>query len=84
MSSSPLIVMFYTASCGACRFAKPTFEAESRTRTAILDVRDASEVIDRFNLFAVPTFVAFDEDGVEKERYVGANKDALKDFLQRN
>lgn len=69
------IVDFWATWCGPCRMQAPileAFEAEMNgvVKVGKVDVDEESDIAARFNIFNIPTLIAF-KDGVEIARNVG-------------
>ena len=75
-SDLPLIVDFWAEWCGPCRMVAPVLEQiasenAGKVRLAKLNVDDAPDVAQRYDIMSIPTLVVF-QDGVMKKRIVGA------------
>ena len=69
------IVDFWATWCGPCRMQAPileAFEAEMNgvVKVGKVDVDEESEIATQYNIFNIPTLIAF-KDGVEIARNVG-------------
>ena len=69
------IVDFWATWCGPCRMQAPileAFEAEMNgvVKVGKVDVDEEGDIAARFNIFNIPTLIAF-KDGVEIARNVG-------------
>lgn len=79
-------VYYFTADwCQPCKKTKPIVEEINREQTQvhfqIIDIDDNSDLIKRFSVMAVPTFILF-EDGIEKNRIVGGqSREQLQEFI---
>lgn len=79
-------VYYFTADwCQPCKRTRPIVEDLNRNQTIagfqIIDVDDNPELVNNFNIRAVPTFILF-EEGIEKNRITGGKtKEQLEDFI---
>jgi thioredoxin 1 len=74
-ATQPVLVDFYSDSCGPCRMLAPTIEKIARQyegRAAIykVDVAQLSELARHYDVQGIPTVVFFDK-GKEVQRLVG-------------
>ena len=80
-------VYYFTAEwCQPCKKTRPIVEEMNREQTEIhfqiIDVDYNEELVQKFSIRAVPTFILF-EDGVEKGRITGAQTaEQLQQFAQ--
>ncbi|CAB4158079.1 TrxA Thiol-disulfide isomerase and thioredoxins [uncultured Caudovirales phage] len=79
-------VLYFTADwCNPCKKVKPIVEGinkDSITKFQIIDVDSEIELVKRFEIRSVPTFILMD-DGKEVARLIGAqNKESLLDFIK--
>lgn len=78
-------IYYFTAEwCQPCKKTKPIVEEMNREQTfvhfQIIDIDDNADLVERFSIRAVPTFILF-EDGLEKNRIVGGQtKEKLEKF----
>jgi len=84
-SGKKVLVDFYAPWCPPCEKAKEVVEELSKEVKDVeivkVDIDKNRELIDRFNLRAIPTFIRL-EGGSEKGRIVGfQSKDKLKEEL---
>lgn len=75
IASGVTVVDFWATWCGPCRMQAPileAFEAEMNgvVKVGKVDVDEESDIAARFNIFNIPTLIAF-KDGVEIARNVG-------------
>jgi thioredoxin 1 len=79
-------VYYFTADwCKPCERVRPIVKELNREQTFVLfqtiDADDNLDLVSRFNVRSVPTFIFF-EEGVEKRRITGAQtKEQLEDFI---
>jgi thioredoxin 1 len=87
-SDVPVVVDFWAEWCGPCRKVAPILEDIAREkagkiRFAKLDVDEAPEIAQRYNVMSIPTLIVF-QDGVAKKRIVGAKgkSQLLEEFAE--
>jgi len=79
-------VYYFTADwCNPCEKVRPIVKELNREQTDVLfqtiDVDDNLDLISKFSVRSVPTFIFF-EEGIEKRRITGAQtKEQLEDFI---
>ncbi len=76
-----VVIDFFATWCGPCKRIAPTFEklAESFPKIVFLkvDVDESAELVDKFSIQAMPTFL-FLKDGVVLKRVEGADMKELE------
>ena len=78
-------VLYFTADwCNPCKKVKPIVEEinrESINKFKIIDVDSEIELVKRFEIRSVPTFILL-KDGIEIKRITGAQtREQLEDFI---
>ncbi|OGB57248.1 hypothetical protein A2Y26_02640 [candidate division CPR2 bacterium GWD2_39_7] len=82
-SDKPVLVDFYTSTCGHCIQSAPIFTEtsnllEDQVKFGKLEIRKNREYIDKYKIEGTPTFVLF-KDGKEVARREGGNV-TVEDF----
>ena len=80
----PVMVEFYKEDCGICQRMKPTVDAITsqcdqkgvHVRTIDIGKPENRQLVRKFNLVGVPTFVFLDDTGQETARLVGEQTEA--------
>lgn len=85
-SDSPVLVDFWAAWCGPCTMLSPIVEQLSEEHPEIafgkINVDEAPELAQRFQVTAIPTLVLF-KDGKPVDVSVGVkSKDDLEEFIK--
>ena len=83
----PVVVDFYSDSCGPCRMIRPAFkklakEMKDRAVFAKVNVAMARDVASRMRVSSMPTF-HFYEDGVKRHEFSGAGEYQLRQLAER-
>ena len=83
----PVVVDFYSDSCGPCRMIAPAFkklakEMKDRAVFAKVNVAMARDVASRMRVSSMPTF-HFYEDGVKRHEFSGAGEYQLRQLAER-
>jgi thioredoxin 1 len=81
-----LVVVDFTATwCGPCQRIKPIYESYAQTYTGAsfykVDVDDASEIAEHYNIQAMPTFMFF-KSGSKLDEVTGANERKLEELIK--
>jgi thioredoxin-like negative regulator of GroEL len=79
-----IFVDFYTPNCKTCKKMKPFFEYLAKEYPNIsfmaLDVNQAPEIANNYEIDKVPTYIAF-KNGKEIDRYTGGSNEELENFI---
>ena len=75
VGETPLIIDFWATWCGPCQFMLPIFTRLAKKyrtiRFARLNVDDAQGISQRYEVYAIPTFIVF-KNGKPVDKAVGA------------
>jgi len=83
-----LIVDFHAVWCGPCKMIAPKIVAmEEEMKDACIfvkvDVDEAGEIAERYEIQAMPTFLFF-LNGVQVDKMTGANEAKLRETITKN
>lgn len=80
-----VVIDFFATWCGPCKHIAPKFEEMSKVFTSItflkVDVDESAELVDKFNIHAMPTFV-FLKNGSVVKVIEGADIRAIGETLE--
>lgn len=80
-------VYYFTADwCGPCKKMRPIVEDLNREQTIakfqMIDADDNTDLVLKFEIRSIPTFILLDNDGNEASRIVGSHtRKELEDFI---
>ena len=82
----PVILDFYSESCGPCRMIAPAFkklaqEYEGRAVFAKIDINRSNDIAAKYQVRSMPTFV-FIVDGKKENEFAGAGEQQLQQFTR--
>ena len=87
-ADKPVVVDFYTPTCGPCRLLSPILEQLSKSRDDViffkLDASASADVADDYNISAVPTLLLFQNGEVIDEMAGLCSKDDLIEWIDEN
>ena len=80
-----VVIDFYATWCGPCKHIAPKFEELSKIYPSVtflkVDVDESAELVDQFNVRAMPTFV-FLKDGSVVKTIEGADLRGIGEMLE--
>lgn len=83
--SKLILVDFYATWCGPCKMIAPVLEELSKKHLNVVfckvDVDEAEDVAQNYEISAMPTFLFF-KNGEKIKEVVGANRDEIKKQLE--
>jgi thiol-disulfide isomerase/thioredoxin len=80
-------IFYFTADwCNPCKQIRPIVDEMIRdglsTKIQLIDVDSEIELVNKYNVSSVPTFIKIDDDGMEKNRISGKKtKIELEEFI---
>lgn len=82
----PVLVDFYAQWCGPCKMIAPIYESlDNSYNSAIIfvkvDVDEASEIAEKYNVSSLPTFMVF-WDTKQTKKVSGANPKVLERLVE--
>jgi len=83
-----LIVDFHAQWCGPCKMIAPKIvkmaeEMDDKCIFAKVDVDEASEIAEEYEIQAMPTFLLF-ANGMKVDSMAGANEAKLREMISKN
>lgn len=81
-----VVVDFFAAWCGPCKFISPKVEELSTVETEVIflkvDVDECEDIAECYKISSMPTFI-FIKNGEPVESFSGANADKLKEMVDK-